>query len=111
MDDKALSSIVCKLQKALSRFGLNITWIEDRQLWIVHNSSDNWKYDWNILHIRWYYESIHEMLFGSSYMNSIFDDTVWTDYHKQQPVIKFLKSLQSDSIEELNMKLDLYCIP
>ena len=107
MDDKDLSSIVCKLQKALSRFNLDITWINRDKLWIVHNSVD----DQPLFYIRWYYDSIHEMLFGSSHMNSIFNDTTLTDYHKQQPVFKFLKSLQSDSIEELNMKLDLYCIP
>lgn len=107
MDDKDLYSIVYKLQKALSRFNLNITWIKHYKSWIVHNSDD----DQQLFYIRWSYDSIHEMLFGSSHMNSIFNDATLTDYHKQQPVFKFLKSLQSNTPEELNMKLDLYCIP
>lgn len=107
MNDKNLYSIVRKLQKALSRFNLNITWDKHNKSWIVH-TSDN---DWKLFYIRWYYDSIHEMLFGSSRTYSIFNDTTLTDYHKQQPVFKFLKSLQSNTPEELNIKLDLYCIP
>jgi hypothetical protein len=103
-NDEELGPLIDKLQMILSRFGIKINYHEDTRMWSLDDASDN-----PSLLFPWYFVSIHEMLFGSSYAYSIFDLNGLGSQYLELPVIKVLKSLKSDSFEELNIKIDLNC--
>ena len=113
MDDNQFKPILYKLSNVLSRFNIKIERHTPDPIntgrWIVYEDDDNDENEWSF--INWPYSSIHEMLFGSDNMKSLFDNTCFNERELEHPAIKFLGLLKSDTIEELNMKLDLYCIP
>jgi hypothetical protein len=103
--DEELGPLIDKLQTILSRFDMKIAYHEDDYMWSLDDVSDN-----PSLLFPWYYVSRHEMLFGSTFVYSIFDIRSLKSQYLELPVIKVLKSLKSDSPEELNIKIDLNCV-
>lgn len=112
MDDNQFKPILNKLRSALSRFNIKIERHTPNPIntcrWMVYEDDDSGGNDWPFIH--WPYRSIHEMLFGSSSMKSLFDNTCFDECQLEHPAIKFLGLLKSDSIEELSIKLDLYTL-
>ena len=103
--DEELGPLIDKLQMILSRFDMKIAYHEDDHMWSLDDVSDN-----PSSLFPWYYVSRHEMLFGSIFVYSIFDIRTLKSEYLELPVIKVLKSLKSDSPEELNIKIDLNCV-
>jgi hypothetical protein len=102
MKDKKLINIaVTKLRHLLyNKFKIEIAYSFDGKHILVRNDD---------FYCYWLYKSKYEMLFGSTKMKSIFefdddDDLLITN----NSLYRFLHSLKSDNIYELNMKLDLY---
>lgn len=100
--EEELELLVAKLQMLLSKFDVEIIHHEDTHMWSLEDVSDN-----PSSLFPWYYVSRHEMLFGSSLVYSMFDIGSLGSQYLELPVIKVLKSLKSNSIDELNIKIDL----
>ena len=96
--------VISCLKKIFEKFHVSMDFDEELDDYLICSDDGN---------IYWHYTSIHEMLFGSSRMRSLFDfntllveygNGICADTHK---LFKLLMSLKSNTIEELNIKLDL----
>ena len=96
--------VISCLKKIFEKFHVSMDFDEELDDYLICGDDGN---------IYWRYISTHEMLFGSSRMRSIFDfDTFSIEQDdflnaNTSRLFKLLMNLKSDSIEELNIKLDL----
>ena len=95
--------VISCLKRIFEQFHVTMEFDEDFNDYVIYNNAD----------IKWHYTSVHEMLFGSSRMRSLFEFTQ-TSYEPDGflsantcRLFKLLMSLKSDTLEELNIKLDL----
>ncbi len=98
-DKKLINNAATKLKHILyNKFKVEITYSFDSN--VLLRNDDFYCY--------WIYKSKYEMLFGSTRMRSIFEFDEDDLFINNNPLFKFLHSLKSNNIYELNMKLDLY---
>lgn len=95
--------VISCLKKIFEKFHVSMDFDEEHDSYLIYNDDL----------IYWHYTSIHEMLFGSSRMRSVFDfNMLLAEYGNflsadTCKLFELLMSLKSNTIEELNIKLDL----
>jgi hypothetical protein len=95
--------VISCLKKIFEKFHVSMDFDEELDDYLIYNNDD----------IYWHYTSIHEMLFGSCRMRSLFDFNKFSfgcdDFLNTNTgrLFKLLMSLKSNTIEELDIKLDL----
>lgn len=99
MKDQDLYPILDRLIRICSRFNVTISYAPQLEVWVVKE-------------LYWHYSSIHEMLFGNDSMFT-FSEADLSYFRSQRDLglipsfINLMASLKSNTIEELNIKLDL----
>ena len=104
MKDSELYPVLSRIKLICSRFDVTIQYITKLEAWVVQETRIPTM-------IQWYYASIYDMLFGKNSMFTFSEYDISNFKERGGLTVSFINvmvSLKSNSLEELNIKLDLY---
>lgn len=104
MKDSDLYPVLNRIKLICSRFNVTIQYVTNLEVWVVHEM-------YIPTRLYWRYASIYDMLFGKNSMFT-FSEYDISNFKERggftASFINVMVSLKSNTIEELNIKLDLY---